>query len=109
MTTTKASLSYQMQGNILLNRLNVHLDRTGLITESQCGFGKDRGTIYLHSKTASGEMPRTECRSIHDVSDLTNAFDIVSLDGLWKIMAVDCPPRFISVVWQCHDGTQARV
>ena len=54
---------------ILLNRLNAHLDQTGLIPESQCGFRKDRGTIDidLHSKTASGEMPRTECRSIHDV------------------------------------------
>ena len=32
---------------ILFNRLNAHLDKAGLIPESQCGFGKDRGTIYL--------------------------------------------------------------
>ena len=61
----------------------------------------------LHSKTASGEMPRTECRSIHD---LTKAFDTVSRDGLWKIMAkFGCPPRFIAMVRQFHDGMQARV
>ena len=29
---------------ILLNRFNVHLDQTGLIPESQCGFRKDRVT-----------------------------------------------------------------
>ena len=32
---------------ILLNRLNAHLDKAGLIPESQCGFRKDRGTIDM--------------------------------------------------------------
>ena len=42
--------------------------------------------------------------------DLTKAFDTVSRDGLWKIMAkFDCPPRFIAMVRQLHDGMQARV
>ena len=42
--------------------------------------------------------------------DLTDAFDTVSRDGLWKIMAkFGCPPRFIAVVRQFHDGMQARV
>ena len=42
--------------------------------------------------------------------DLTEAFDTVSRDGLWKIMAkLGCPPRFIAVVRQFHDGMQARV
>ena len=49
----------------ILNRLNVHFDQKGLIPESQCGFSKNRGTI--DSKTASAEMPKTECRSIHGV------------------------------------------
>ena len=34
-------------GKIILNRLNAHLDKAGLIPESQCGFRKDRGTIYI--------------------------------------------------------------
>ena len=66
----------------------------------------------LHKKTASGEMPKTECRSIHDVDDLTKAkaFDTVRRDGLWKIMAkFGCPPRFKAMVRQFHDGMQARV
>ena len=59
-----------------------------------------------HSKTASGEMPRTECRFV----DLTKAFNTVTRDGPWKIMAkFGCPPRFIAVVRQFHDGMQARV
>ena len=42
--------------------------------------------------------------------DLTKAFDTVSRDGLWKIMAkFGCPPRFIAMVRQFHDGLQARV
>ena len=42
--------------------------------------------------------------------DLTKAFDTVSRDGFWKIMAkFGCPPRFIAVVRQFHDDMQARV
>ena len=31
----------------LLNRLNEHLEQSGLLPESQCGFRKDRGTIDM--------------------------------------------------------------
>ena len=42
--------------------------------------------------------------------DLTKAFDTVSCDGLWKIMAkYGCPEKFILMVRQFHDGMQARV
>ena len=42
--------------------------------------------------------------------DLTKAFDTVSRDGLWKIMAkFGCPPRFIAMVRQFHDNMQTRV
>ena len=42
--------------------------------------------------------------------DLTKAFDTVSRDGLWKIMAkFGWPPRYIAMVRQFHDGMQARV
>ena len=48
MTTTELSLSSiagKILAKILLDRLNAHLDKAGLIPESQCGFRKDRGTI----------------------------------------------------------------
>ena len=42
--------------------------------------------------------------------DLTKASDTVSRDGLWKIMAkFGCPPTFIAMVRQFHDGMQALV
>ena len=41
---------------------------------------------------------------------ITKAFDTVSRDGLWKIMTkFGCPPRYIAMVRQFHDGMQARV
>ena len=39
--------------------------------------------------------------------DLTKALDTVSRDGL--MAKFGCPPRFIAMVWQYHDGMQARV
>ena len=42
--------------------------------------------------------------------DLTKAFDTVSRDVLWKLMAkFGCPPRFIAIVRHFHDDMQARV
>ena len=42
--------------------------------------------------------------------DLTKAFDTVSRDGLWKIMAkFGCPDKFIALVRSFHDGMQVRV
>ena len=42
--------------------------------------------------------------------DLTKAFDTVSRDGIWKIMVkFGCPPRYIAMVRQFHDGMQACV
>ena len=42
--------------------------------------------------------------------DLTKAFDTVSHEGLWKIIAkFGCPAKFITMVWQFHDDMLARV
>jgi hypothetical protein len=42
--------------------------------------------------------------------DLTKSFDTVSREGLWKIMTkFGCPPTFIEIVRQFHDGMLARV
>ena len=41
------SIVGKILAKILLNRLNAHLDKAGLIPESQCGFRKDRGTIDM--------------------------------------------------------------
>ena len=42
--------------------------------------------------------------------DLTKAFDTVSREGLWKIMAkFGCPAKFIALVRQFHDGMIVKV
>ena len=41
------SVAGKILAKILLNRLDAHLDKAGLIPESQCGFRKDRGTIDM--------------------------------------------------------------
>ena len=41
--------------------------------------------------------------------DLTKAFDTVSREGLWKIMAkFGCPTKFIAMVRQFHEGMLSR-
>ena len=106
------SIAGKILANILMNRLNVHLDQTGLIPESQCGFRKYRGTIDMIF-TARQLQEKCQEQNVDlymTFVDLTKAFDTVSRDGLWKIMAkFGCPPRFIAMVRQFHDGMQARV
>ena len=42
--------------------------------------------------------------------DLAKAFDTVSRDGLWKILAcLDCPPNFPTILRQLHEGQQGQV
>ena len=42
--------------------------------------------------------------------DLTKAFDTVSRDGLWKVMAkIGCPEKFVNIVRLFHDGMQAPI
>ena len=106
------SIAGKILAKILLNRLNVHLDQTGLIPESQCGFRKDRGTIDMifTARQLQEKYQEQNVDLYMTFVDLTKAFDTVSRDGLWKIMAkFGCPPRFIAMVRQFHDGMQARV
>ena len=44
--------------------------------------------------------------------DLTKAFDTVSCDGLWKVVAhLGCPPppQFLTILHQLHEGQQGHV
>ena len=93
MTTTEVSLSLlsisgKILAKILLNRLNAHLDKAGLIPESQCGFRKDRRTIDM---IFTARQLQEKCHeqnvdlyvtSYKTFVDLTKAFDTVSRDGL---------------------------
>ena len=42
--------------------------------------------------------------------DLTKAFDTVSHDGLWKILAhFGCPLKFLTILRRLHEGQQCQV
>ena len=42
--------------------------------------------------------------------DLTKAFDTVSREGLWKILArLGCPPKFLTILRQLHEGQMDQV
>ena len=106
------SIAGKILAKKLLNRLNAHLDQAGLIPESQCGFRKDRGTIdMIFTARQLQEKYQEQNVDIYmTFVDLTKAYDTVSRDGLWKIMAkFSCPPRFIAIVLQFYDGMQAHV
>ena len=77
------SIAGKILAKILLNRLNAHLDQTGLIPESQCGFRKDRGTIDMIF-TARQLQEKCQEQNVDlymTFVDLTKAFDTVSRDG----------------------------
>ena len=96
---------------ILLNRLTTHLDQ-GLLPESQCGFRKNRGTIDMifAARQIQEKCLEQNAQLYMTFVDLTKAFDTVSREGLWKIMAkFGCPPVFIEMVKQFHEGMLARV
>lgn len=105
------SIAGKILSRILLNRLNVYLE-DGLLPESQCGFRKERGTTdMIFAVRQLQEKCQEQNLDLYSTYvDLTKAFDTVSRDGLWKIMAkFECPEKVITIVRQFHDGMLARV
>ena len=82
------------------------------LPESQCGFRKNNGTIYMNF-TARELQEKCQEQNVDlymTFVDLTKAFDTVSRKDLWKIMATfGCPAKFIAMVRQFNDGMFARV
>ena len=97
---------------VLLNRLNEHLEWSGLLPESQCGFRKNRGTIDMifTARQLQEKCQKQNVDLYMTFVDLIKAFDTDCREGLWKIMAkVCCPAKFIAMVWQFHDGMLPRI
>ena len=109
------SIAGKILARVLLNRLNEHLEQSGLLSESQCGFRKDRGTIDIDMIFTVRQLQEKYQEQNVDLYmtfvDLTKAlFDTVSREGLWKIMAkFGYPAKFIVMVWQLYDGMLTRV
>ena len=82
--------------------MNEHLEQSGLLPESQCGFRKDRGTIdMIFAARQLQEKSQEQNVDLYmTFVNLTKAFDTVTHDGVWKIMAkFGCPAKFIVTVW----------
>lgn len=105
------SIAGKILARILLNRLVEYLE-DDLLSESQCGFRKERGTVdMVFAPRQLQEKCQEQNVDLYSTYvDLTKAFDTVSRDGLWRIMAkYGCPDKFITIVRQLHDGMLARV
>ena len=111
------SIAGKILARVLLNRLNNHLERSGLLPESQSGFRKNRGTIDMifTYMIFTARQLQEKCQEQNmdlymTFVDLPKAFDTVSREGHWKIMAkFGCPAKFIAMVRQFPDGMLARV
>eukprot|EP00106_Octopus_bimaculoides_P000104 XP_014767546.1 PREDICTED: RNA-directed DNA polymerase from mobile element jockey-like [Octopus bimaculoides] len=104
------SITGKILARVLLNRLIVHLEQD--LPESQCGFRKEHG-IFDMVFAARHLQEKCQEQNVDLYStyiDLTKAFDTVSREGLWGILAkYGCPRKFITIVRQLHDGMLERV
>ena len=78
------SIAWKILAKILLNRLNVHLNQTGLIPKRLCGFRKDRGTkdMILTARQLQEKCQEQNLDLYMTSVDLNKAFGTVSHEGL---------------------------
>ena len=95
---------------VILIRLQKLAER--IYPESQCGFRAEWSTIdmvvslrQLQEKCREQQMPLYIA-----FIDLTKAFDMVSRDGLFKILPkIGCPPKLQSMIESIHTDTKGTV
>ena len=97
---TLLSIAGKILAHVLLIRFIPTIAQENM-PESQCGFRSNRGTtdmIFLLRQIQ--EKCREQNMGLYAAFvDLTMAFDTVSHDGLWKILArLGCPPKFLTIL-----------
>lgn len=88
---------------VILIRLQKLADR--VYPESQCGFRSKRSTIdMIFSLRQLQEKCREQQMPLYiSFIDLTKAFDLVSRDGLFKILPkIGCPSKLLGLVTSFH-------
>ena len=93
---TLLSIAGKILAHVLLNRLILTIAKENM-PESQCGFRSNKGTIdMIFVLMQIQEKCREQTMGLYAAFvDLTKAFDTVSRDGLWKILArLVCPPHY---------------
>ena len=95
---------------VVLKRLQKLADR--VYPESQCGFRSERSTIdMIFSLRQLQEKCREQNQPLYVAFiDLTKAFDLVSRDGLFKVLnRIGCPERLLSIIRSFHSGMKGVV
>ena len=101
----------KIMARVILNRITQYL-LDDVVSESQCGFRRNRGTIdMIFAVRQIQEKCREQNQNLYILFvDLTKAFDTVSRGGLWAILSkLGCPERFVSIIRSFHKGMMARV
>jgi len=95
---------------VALRRLQQLAER--VYPESQCGFRSQRSTVDM---IFSLRQLQEKCREQQQplfiaLIDLTKAFDLVSRDGLFKILPlISCPPKLLSFLESFHNNMRGTV
>ena len=95
---------------VVLKRLQVLAEQ--VYPESQCGFRANRSTVdMIFSLRQLQEKCREQRQPLFIAFiDLTKAFDLVSRDGLFKILPkIGCPPRLLSIIRSFHEDMKGTV
>ncbi|XP_063591300.1 uncharacterized protein LOC134768401 [Penaeus indicus] len=105
------SIAGKILAHTLLNRITKHI-LDDVVSESQCGFRKQRGTVDM---VFAIRQIQEKCVEQHQdllllFIDLTEAFDTVNRPALWAILSkLGWPPRFVKIIRSFHDGILGRV
>ena len=97
---------------LILNRLSSHIDKIGLIPESQCGFVQGKSTT---DSSFALQQLQEKCKLQQQdlfllFIDLTKAFDTVNREGLWHILEkAGCPKHFVGIIRSFHDNMKVTV
>ena len=101
-------------GKVFARVILTHLQKLAehVYPESQCGFRAERSTVdmifslrQLQEKCREQQMPLYVA-----FIDLTKAFDLVSRDGLFKILPkIGCPPKLQSLIESFHINMKGTV
>ncbi|CAH1226359.1 CD209 [Branchiostoma lanceolatum] len=100
----------KVYAKVVLARLQRLAER--VYPESQCGFRANRSTIdMIFSLRQLQEKCREQNMPLYIAFiDLTKAFDMVSRDGLFKILPkIGCPPKLQSLIESFHTNMKGTV
>ena len=96
---------------VLLNPLNEHLEQSGLLPESQCGFRKDRETIDIifTARQLQEKCQEKKVDLYMTLSTLPKHLTQSVARDFGKLRQSLAVVKFIAMVREFHDGMLARV